>query len=121
MRATILTAALALLAGTAAAGDATGPWRIVHLNSPGAMEKLRISNPEHYRKIVGVFGVTQGGPHGLMEVRSRELKSIGTGMLLLTYPPQRDFRVTLDNTTYMGRATVDMTGFRPMMLEYRTR
>jgi hypothetical protein len=117
MRASIVTTALAVFAGAASAEEGPAPWRTVYLNSPGAMEKLRASNPEHYRKIMSRIGIAEGGPHGLVEVRSRPFASSGGGLLLTTYPPQRNFEITLDNTTYQGRATVDMVGFRVMPLE----
>jgi hypothetical protein len=117
MRASIVVAALVLYAGAAAADEAPVRWRFVQLNSPGAMEKLRASNPEHYRKIMSRIGIAEGGPHGLMEVSSRPFASSGGGLLLTTYPPQRNFEITLDNTTYQGRATVDMVGIRVMPLE----
>jgi hypothetical protein len=117
MRALILTAVLALAAGVAAAEEPTTAWQLVYLNSPGAMERLKASNPERYRRIMSAAGVTEGGPHGLIEVASRTFNGLSAGLLLTTYPPQRNFEITLDNTTYRGRATVDVQ-YRATAQEY---
>jgi hypothetical protein len=118
MRTSVAAATFALLAGAASADDTATPWRIVHLNSPGALAELQASNPEHYRMIMSHMGIVEGGPHGLIQVRSDRPDARREIMMLTTYPPQRNFEISLDNTTYKGRATLDI-GYRPWTLEHQ--
>ena len=60
------------------------PARLVSLNAPGAMERIKAANPAHYEAIQGIVAGLARNPHA-------------------TDP--RWF--TLDGTRYQGRVTLD--------------
>jgi hypothetical protein len=86
----------------------------LNLNVPGAMEKLRTSNPKHYEVIQQML-------NGLDEMRydgvarwiqtSFDAKDVSySSTLLATEPPQRALSFVLGGITY--RATVTLEGKR---------
>ena len=83
----------------------------VNLNAPGAIERLRLSNPDHYKKI---GQITRGLPNVDREDGAHSnptipyAKSVSFSPLLLTSdPPQRQLSFILDDTSYYGRVTLE--------------
>lgn len=87
------------------------PARLVSLNAPGAMERIKAANPAHYEAIQGIVAGLARNPHATDPrwiQTSFGAKDVSYGMALLTsYPPKRDIGFTLDGTRYQGRVTLD--------------
>lgn len=108
----LIATAICLLLGTATAfAQPPANRRFVNLNTPGAMEKLQVSDPRHYEKVIKILD-------GLEEHRnahvarwlevSFEAKDVAySDILLTTYPPQKDLSFRLDDATYSGRITLE--------------
>jgi hypothetical protein len=100
---------LSLFGGVAAASDSSVP-RAVDLNDPGALEGLRTSNPEHLRKVVDIVRAVDAspGPGTARWADANARNGYVSSILRTTHPPQRDFRFTLDGTTYYGRTNLGL-------------
>lgn len=112
MRVRVVTFALALLTGAASAQEISRAGTIVNLNQRGMLAQLRTANAEQFTKVVAILGAVDSYPQADFGrwVRTRFNASDGSvsPLLLTTHPPQRDFRFTLDGTTYMGRMNLGL-------------
>ena len=102
---TILTMALLVLTSVAIATAADiGLRRTVDLDVPGAMDRVRAANPDHFDKIVKIIeGVTQqpdtAVPRWLrvnFDARDVNYRPI----VMTSYPPKRRLSFALDDTRY---------------------
>ena len=111
MRTLFLGVVLSLCSGVAIASDSSVSGA-VDLNDPRAIDGLRASNPEHLRKIVGIVWAVERSPGpGFARWAKAAFNAQGgyvSPLVLTTYPPQRDFRFTLDGTTYYGRTNLGL-------------
>ena len=103
---TILTMALLVLTSVAIATAADiGLRRTVDLDVPGAMERVRAANPDHFDKIAKMIeGVTQqpdtAVPRWLrvnFDARDVNYRPI----VMTSYPPKRRLSFALDDTHYL--------------------
>jgi hypothetical protein len=103
---TILTMASLVLTSVAIATAADiGLRRTVDLGVPGAMERVRAANPDHFDKIVKIIeGVTQqpdtAVPRWLrvnFDARDVNYRPI----VMTSYPPKRRLSFALDDTDYL--------------------
>lgn len=106
-----ITATLLFALHPFASAEDARPARLVSLNAPGAMERIKAANPAHYEAIQGIVAGLAGNPHatdGRWIQTSFGAKDVSYGMALLTsYPPQKSIAFTLDTTRYQGRVTLD--------------
>ena len=83
----------------------------MRLDSPGAMEALAATNPEHYRRAVGIIRAAQTMPCGLKlralmaRYEARDVRC-SPALLFTSYPAKRDLAFTLDATPYALRVSL---------------
>ncbi len=112
MRIASITIFSAIVATANAAGTATQP---IDLNQPGALEKLQMERPEHFRAISEVLRVVERVPCGNTEVRSLEarfdIRDMACNFVLMTSdPPKRRLSFALEGTSYVAVVTLKDTG-----------
>lgn len=86
-------------------------WEEQDLSGPGALERLRATNPSHYRKVRAIVAalndqcIDDRRPwiRAMLEPRSVYCSPI----LLTSFPPQRDVSFTMDHTRYTARVVLD--------------
>ena len=111
---------LAACAATAAAADDLAPpaapaFRLIasiSLDRPGALEALRATNPDHYRRAVGILRVAREMPcEGLPRVIQADyqaaLAQCEGALIRTSWPAQRDVAFVLDGTRYNKRVFLD--------------
>ena len=103
-------AGLFLVPLSSAWGDLFPAVHVVDLNRPGAMERVRASNPGHHDKIVRILdGLTQRPyddvPRWINTTfQARDVRF--SPIVMTTYPAQRDLTFVLDSMRYRGRVTL---------------
>ena len=84
--------------------------RYVNLNTPGALEKLRASNPKHYEMFARIFDRlnehTYSDPSRWIAATFNAKEVYYSLYLLTSYPPLRDLSFTVDDTRYFARVTL---------------
>ena len=110
-----------LLASCAAAAAAAGPVDLkvpihvvrpydvsISLDRPGALEALQASNPDHYRRAVGILRVAsdmpcEGVPRVIQADFNAALAQCEGATIRTSWPAQRDVAFVLDGTRYTAR------------------
>jgi hypothetical protein len=124
MRKIALILVLVVVAGSTSvwAGDVlTRVWvsDVVHLDSPGALEHLRSTNPAHYAQAVKILAEAN---HLCRPAKAELLRahpeanddSCATMLLRASNPPKREVRFSLDHTQYV--ALVSITDDPPRLM-----
>jgi hypothetical protein len=101
----------AIVATANGAGTTT---QVIDLNQPGALEKLKVERPEHYRAITQVLRVVERVPCQNEEVRSLEarfdIRDMACNFTMMTSaPPKRRLGFTLEGTNYVVVVTLKDT------------
>ena len=104
----------AIVATAQAAGTMSQP---VDLNQPGALEKLQMERPEHFRAITEVLRVVERVPCHNVEVRSLEarfdIRDMACSFTLMTsFPPKRRLSFALEGTSYVVVVTLKDTDWQ---------
>jgi len=117
--ASLLLPACLATAAVAAPVDLKAPVRVVEpftssvsLDAPGALAALKASNPDHYRRAVGILRVASDMPcEGLPRVIQADFEAALSqceGALLKTsWSAQRDVAFVLDGTRYTKRVRLN--------------
>jgi hypothetical protein len=79
----------------------------VNLDAPGALDKLRASNPDHYDRVVAAINAAQLHPcETLPDMLKASIRAEGVrcrGAILMTsFPAKLHFAFTLDRVTYVS-------------------
>ena len=111
MRSVVIAAALTFIA-SANAGDSTS--LPIDLNSPGAMDQLKIDRPKHLAAIAEVIRVAERLPcqnHEIEAVKARyNITEWGCNFVLLaSLPPKRRVFFQLEDAHYVAVVTVKGT------------
>ena len=105
--------ALPILAAVVTAAAHAG---MVDLDQPGALDTLKASNPDHYRRAVGIIDASYEMPCEVPAfdrfIRTRfDATRAACGALVKTsLPPQRLLSFRLDGTTYSRTVYFDAGG-----------
>ena len=112
VRTTLLIMAFVYAANALA--DDRRPIRHVNLNAPGALEKVKESNPRHYETFVQILdGLNERPPESVarwMQTSFQARNVYYSPILLTSYPPLRDLTFTLDNLRYYARVRLASEG-----------
>ena len=91
----------------------TGAWagEVIRLDSPGALEHLRIANPAHYAQALKILADAN---HLCRPIKAELLRahpkadddSCATILLRASDPPKREVRFSLDHTQYVALVSV---------------
>lgn len=107
----ILGSILLALAGTALAATSK-PVTYVDLNKPGALDRVAVDNPEHYRVLADIIRTvqTRSCAEVLKAYRASHEAGVNCSSYLLrtSFPPKRHVGVSIDGVHYMGNVTVDV-------------
>jgi hypothetical protein len=115
MRKIALTWVLVVVAGSTsvwASDVVTSVWRdVVRLDSPGALEHLRSTNPAHYAQAIKILADAN---HLCRPTKAELLRahpkanddSCVTMLLRASNPPKREVRFLLDHTQYVALVSV---------------
>ncbi len=109
----LTVAALLMAVGGLALAAGPHPSKHVDLSDPGAMAKIRDSNPAHYEKIHNiVFGLANrryGDVRQWLRTTYQVEDASISYFILTTSPGQRDLSFVLGDTQYYGRV-ISMQG-----------
>jgi len=80
----------------------------IALDRPGALEKLKATNPDHYQRAVGILRVASDMPcEGVPRVIQADFKAALAqcegAMIRTSWPAQREVAFVLDGTRYSAR------------------
>lgn len=110
-----------LLASCVATAAAAGPMDLkvpihvirphdvsIPLDGPGALEALKATNPDHYRRAVGILRVASDMPcDGVPRVIQADFNAVLAqcegATIRTSWPAQRDVAFVLDGTRYSAR------------------
>ena len=107
---------MSLIAIVATAATASLTLHAVDLDRPGALETLKASNADHYRRAVGIINASYGKSCQVPEfdryIRAKfDAKTAACGALVKTsYPPQRQLSFVLDGTVYSKTVYFEVDG-----------
>ncbi len=115
--------ALNAVAATVSSGD---PWaavmpRVIHIDDASDLALIKVTRPEHYRKIQKILADIQDQSEGKVgkwlqtTFDAREISY--KPLLLVTAPPQRRLSFRLDDARYAG--VIIMTADAPLMSQAR--
>jgi len=86
------------------------PFKLVDLNAPGAMKRVRETNPEHYEKIQEIIrGLKTRSARdvpGWIRTSFKAKRVLYSDILLTSAPAQRDLSFVLDDMSYYIRVYV---------------
>jgi hypothetical protein len=89
---------------------AGSPRRLVDLNLPGAMERLKRDNPAHYATVQAVLDSASRMPEGRAEsyvrVTYRATDVLFSPLVLASDPPKTDLTFRLDDVVYRRLVTL---------------
>lgn len=89
-------------------------YRYVDLNAPGAFERLKAKNVQHYEKVQAILeGLGQRNSRDVATWLQTSFKAtdiLYDDILLVTSPPQKDLMFVLDKVRYRARVTLERGG-----------
>lgn len=111
MQRLLIAIAILLVGSSIASAQTASTPRYVDLNAPGAMDKVRTSNPAHYEKIQSILdGLNKRSPADArrwIQTTYNAKEVAYFSHLLVTDPPQSNLSFLLDGTRYFGRVTLE--------------